>query len=137
MGDRQRMDLLGTVGESAVALQKEGTEMLSFLLRVSSEEDGLALTIVNQAMPSLSPFSNGFDIYNENTDLASSTQEIIPDEIGIAIEPNMNFTHRLFFTTVHVYLILLLVVSLPASYTSSPVVKRRFIETKKYVKYIR
>lgn len=126
---RQQMELL----EGAVALQKEGMGMLTSLIKLSSEEDGLALTIVNQAMPRASQISDGFRIYDRDAGLKVSSPEIIPDEIGIKIEPTMNFTHRLFFTTVHVYLLLLFVVSLQGSHSSRLVVKRRILETKKFV----
>eukprot|EP00571_Detonula_confervacea_P009096 CAMPEP_0172317146 /NCGR_PEP_ID=MMETSP1058-20130122/30651_1 /TAXON_ID=83371 /ORGANISM="Detonula confervacea, Strain CCMP 353" /LENGTH=1163 /DNA_ID=CAMNT_0013031633 /DNA_START=128 /DNA_END=3619 /DNA_ORIENTATION=- len=124
--DKQRMELL----ENAVAFQKEGMEMLSSLIKLSKENDGSALTIVNDAMPSLSPFSNGFETYNQDEGFSP---EIMPDEIGIKIEPTMNFTHTLFFTTVHIYLLLLLVVSIPGSNNTRLVVKRRILETKKFV----
>lgn len=128
--DRQRMDLL----DNAVALQKEGMEMLSSLIKLSAEGNDMGLTIVDQAMPSLSPFSNGYYTYNEDVGLKMAPPpEIMPDEIGIKVDPTMNFTHRLFFTTVHVYLLLLFVVSLPGSYTTRLVVKRRILETKKFV----
>lgn len=125
--DRQRMELL----EGAVALQKEGMEMLSHLIMLSTEEDGLALTLVNPArqMPRVSRLSDGFDMYYEDF-VGMTPPKIMPDEIGISIEPTMNFTHRLFFTAVHIYLLLLIVLSLPGnSYTV--VVKRRILETKK------
>jgi len=57
----------------------------------------------------------------------------LPDEIGIKIDPSMNFTHRLFFTTVHVYLLLLFVVSIPGSINTRLVAKRRILETKKFM----
>lgn len=124
------MDLL----DNAVALQKEGMEMLSSLIKLSAEGNDMGLTIVDQAMPSLSPFSNGYYTYNEDVGLKMAPPpEIMPDEIGIKVDPTMNFTHRLFFTTVHVYLLLLFVVSLPGSYTTRLVVKRRILETKKFV----
>eukprot|EP01083_Nonionella_stella_P121237 364198_1 len=94
--DRQRMDLL----DNAVALQKEGMEMLSSLIKLSAEGNDMGLTIVDQAMPSLSPFSNGYYTYNEDVGLKMAPPpEIMPDEIGIKVDPTMNFTHRLFFTT--------------------------------------
>mmetsp|Transcript_34871 Transcript_34871/g.74348 ORF Transcript_34871/g.74348 Transcript_34871/m.74348 type:complete len:1212 (+) Transcript_34871:333-3968(+) len=129
--DRQRMEIL----ENAAALQKEGMELLSHLIKQSAEVDGLnALSIMDPSMMASSPFSDGFDAYNEAVGL-QSPPVIMPDEIGIQIEPNMNFTHRLFFTTVHVYLLLLLVLSLPgSSYTTRfVVVKRRILETKKFM----
>ena len=118
--DKQRIDLL----ENAVALQKDGMEMLTSLIKMSAEENGMALTIVdNQIMPTASPFSNRFETNNNNA------HPEIPDEIGIKIEPTMNFTHRLFFATVHVYLLLMFLVSIPCSKTKL-VVKRRILETK-------
>ena len=74
-------------------------------------------------MPTASPFSNRFETNNNNA------HPEIPDEIGIKIEPTMNFTHRLFFATVHVYLLLMFLVSIPCSKTKL-VVKRRILETK-------
>jgi len=120
--DRQRLEFF----ETAVALQKDGLEMLSSLVKLSAVGDTLALTIVNQGTSTLSPFLNGYETYYQE-------KEVVPDEIGIKIEPTMNFTHRLFFTTVHVYLLLLLVVSIPGSDNSRLVVKRRILETKKFV----
>ena len=126
--DKQRMDLF----DNAVALQKEGMEMLSSLIKQSAEEDGFALTIVDEgAAPTLSPsFFNGFGA--ENAGLKMASPEIIPDEIGIKIDPAMNFTHQLFFTAVHVYLLLMFIVSIPGSYTNR-VVRRRILETKRFV----
>lgn len=120
--DRQRIEFF----ETAVALQKDGLEMLSSLVKLSAVGDALALTIVNQGTSTLSPFLNGYETYYQE-------KEVVPDEIGIKIEPTMNFTHRLFFTTVHIYLLLLLVVSIPGSDNSRLVVKRRILETKKFV----
>lgn len=48
----------------------------------------------------------------------------ISDEIGVIIEAKMNFTHQLFLYMVHFYLLLLLIVSVPDSYTTRLVVKR-------------
>ena len=126
--DKQRMDLV----ESALAIQKEGIEMLSSMIK-DKEDNDLALTIVNQAMPSLSPFSSGYENYNDDIGMRTAPHQIMPDEIGIKIEPTMNFTHQLFFTTVHIYLFLMLIVSLPGSYTTRLVVRRRISETKKFV----
>jgi len=122
--DKQRMELL----ENAVDFHKDGMEMLSSFIKLPKEDDGSALTIVNDVMPSLSPFSAGFETYNR-----VDAPEIMPDEIGIKIEPKMNFTHTLFFTTVHIYLLLLLIVSIPGSNTTRLVVKRRILETKNFV----
>lgn len=46
------------------------------------------------------------------------------DEIGVIKHPTMNFTHQLFLYTVHLYLMLLLIVSVPRSYTTKLRVKR-------------
>ena len=88
--------------------------MLSLLVKQSTEEENneLALAIVNQAMPSLPPFLNRF-----GSKTSAAPSEMMPDDIGIKIVPTMNFTHQLFFTTVHVYLLLLFVLSPPGSYT--------------------
>ena len=120
--DRQRMEFI----ETAVALQKDGLEMLSSLAKLSVVGDALALTIANQGTSTLSPFPNEYDTYYQEN-------EVVTDEIGIKIGPTMNFTHRLFFTTVHVYLLLLLVVSIPGSNSTRLVAKRRILETKKFV----
>jgi hypothetical protein len=120
--DRQRMEFF----ETAVALQKDGLEILSSLVKLSAVGDALALTISNQGTSTLSPFSSGYETYYQE-------KEVVTDEIGIKIGPTMNFTHRLFFTTVHVYLLLLLVVSIPGSNNTRLVVKRRILETKKFV----
>jgi hypothetical protein len=122
--DRQRMDLL----ESAVALQKEGMEMLSSLIKLSSEDDGLALVIGKQAKPSASSWA-----YDERVGLNPTPRAMVLDEIGVRIEPSMNFTHSLFFATVHIYLLLLFVVSLQGSHSAKVVVKHRIQETKKFV----
>lgn len=116
--DRQRLEFF----ESAMALKEEGMEMLSSLMKTSTIEEA----------PSLSPFSREFDAYNEDS---QSSQEILPDEIGIEIEPSMNFSHSLFFVSVHVYLMLLFVVSFPASYQSKLVVKRRMVAARKLVEF--
>ena len=41
--------------------------------------------------------------------------EGLSDEIGVIIHPNSNFSHTIFMYTVHLYLMLLLIVSLPES----------------------
>lgn len=51
-------------------------------------------------------------------------QRPISDEIGIIIEPTMNFSHMMFLYLVHFYLVLLLIVSVPDSSTTRLVVKR-------------
>lgn len=122
--DRHRIDLF----ESAFALQKEGMEILSSLIKLSAEESGLSLAVVNQEKPKSSPFANGFQ-----SDSGTAFPDIMPDEIGIKIDPSMNFTHRLFFTTVHVYLLLLFVVSIPGSISTRQVAKRRILETKQFM----
>jgi len=47
----------------------------------------------------------------------------ISDEIGVIIEPTMNYTHMMFLYLVHFYLVLLLIVSVPDSSTFRHVVK--------------
>jgi hypothetical protein len=47
--------------------------------------------------------------------LGESQEATLPDEIGPMIHPTMNFTRKLFLATVHLYLLLLLIVSLPGS----------------------
>lgn len=121
--DKHREELF----ESAFALQEEGIEMLSSLIKLSAEESGLALAFVNRATTKSSPFTTSFE-----SDFVQTSHEIMPDEIGIKIDPNMNFTHRLFFTTVHIYLLLLFVVSIPGSVNTRLVAKRRFLEPKKF-----
>ena len=118
--DKQRMDFF----ENAVSLQKEGVDMLTSLMRMSVEEDGMALTIVSQdSAPTLSPFEASYDS-------ADAPREIIPDEIGIKIEPTgMDFSHSLFFTTFHIYLFLMFLMSIQGS--ARIVVKRRILETKR------
>jgi len=54
----------------------------------------------------------------------SSTKRQISDEFGVVVDPSRNFTHILFLYMVHLYLVLLLIVSLPDSYTIRLVVKR-------------
>jgi len=46
------------------------------------------------------------------------------DEIGVIKDPSTNLTHRLFLYMVHCYLMLLLIVSVPGSYSTRLVVKR-------------
>jgi hypothetical protein len=114
--ERHRMYLL----ENAFALHKE----LSLLMTSSVEEDegSLAVATTNRYdLPTSATCFRGSAFGNEDVLFATS---IMPDEIGVEIEPTMNFTHWLFFTTVHVYLILLFVVSLQGSYTTKFVVKR-------------
>ncbi len=132
--ERHRMEMI----ENALLLQEEGLKMISSYMKSSTEgKEMMALTIVdNSNQESRSPFtfSRGsmFDTYSDDETFRSSVPEILPDEIGIMIEPTMNFSHRLFFTTVHVYLMLLLVVSFPGSYTKRMVIKRRISETRKF-----
>jgi len=56
--------------------------------------------------------------------LSDSTKRQISDEIGVVADPSRNFTHMLFLYMVHFYLVLLLIVSVPDSYTIRLVVKR-------------
>ena len=117
--DRQRLDFFDIVS----SFKEEGMDILSSLMRTSA---------IDESPPSLSPFSPEFDIiYDEDS---KSSQEIVPDEIGIEIEPSMNFSHSLFFVSVHVYLMLMFVVSFPASNQSKLVVKRRMVAARKLAK---
>ncbi|KAK1732438.1 hypothetical protein QTG54_016832 [Skeletonema marinoi] len=116
--DRQRLEFF----EIAMTFKEEGMDILSSLMKTST---------IEEPSPSLSPFSPEFDVYSED----SSSQEIVPDEIGIEIEPSMNFSHSLFFVSVHVYLMLLFVVSFPASYQSKLIVKRRMVAARKLVEF--
>lgn len=114
--ERHRMYLL----ENAIAFHKE----LSLLMTSSVEEDEGSMAVATTSrydLPTSSPSARGSAFGNEDVLFATS---IMPDEIGVEIQPTMNFTHWLFFTTVHVYLILLFVVSLQGSYTTKFVVKR-------------
>lgn len=52
------------------------------------------------------------------------TNRQISDEIGVVVDPSRNFTHMLYLIMVHFYLLLLLIVSVPDSYTIRLVVKR-------------
>ena len=77
-----------------------------------------------------------FDIFNDNAryggvDGGPSIPEIIPDAIGIKIEPTLNFAHQVFFAMVHIYLMLLLVTSLPGS-DNTRLVKRRFTDIENF-----
>jgi len=60
----------------------------------------------------------------ESLNSDSSPKRQISDEISVDAEPSMNFTHMLVLYMVHFYLVLLLIVSLPDSYTIRLVVKR-------------
>jgi len=46
------------------------------------------------------------------------------DEMGVIKIPEMSFTHKLYFTIVHLYLVLLLIVSLPGSQGTKLIMKR-------------
>ena len=48
----------------------------------------------------------------------------LTDEIGVIIDPNMDFTRRIFLYMVHFYLMLLLIVSVPGDYSIRLVVKK-------------
>jgi hypothetical protein len=47
--------------------------------------------------------------------LGESQEATLPDEIGPMIHPTMNLTRKVFLAMVHLYLMLLLIVSLPGS----------------------
>uniref|UniRef100_A0A7S2W4D1 Uncharacterized protein n=1 Tax=Eucampia antarctica TaxID=49252 RepID=A0A7S2W4D1_9STRA len=57
-------------------------------------------------------------------DVSQHSTVPISDEIGVIIHPTMNFTHVLFGTMVHLYLMLLLIVSVPGSSSTKMIVKR-------------
>lgn len=114
--EKRRMELL----DNAFALHDE----INSLITSSLERDegntarGKALvTSRSVGSPSAAP-SQGYG-FNE---------EVYPntDEIGVEIEPTMNLSHWLFFTTVHVYLVLLFVVSIQdSSYATKRIVKHK------------
>ena len=56
--------------------------------------------------------------------LGESQEEPLPDEIGPMIHPTMSFTRKVFLAMVHLYLLLLLIVSLPGS-PNTLVVRRK------------
>ena len=116
--EKRRMELL----DNAFALHDEINSLInSSLERHNEKKEGHAALIIGSrnGPPSVAPSHVAFD---EN-DFRSN----LPDELGIEVEPTMNFSHWLFFATVHVYLLLLVVVSLQdSSYTSKKcVVSRR------------
>mmetsp|Transcript_49304 Transcript_49304/g.148433 ORF Transcript_49304/g.148433 Transcript_49304/m.148433 type:complete len:1000 (+) Transcript_49304:1585-4584(+) len=55
---------------------------------------------------------------------SEDTSSPMSDEIGVIKHPTMNFTHQLFLYSVHLYLMLLLIVSVPGTSTTKLVVKR-------------
>jgi hypothetical protein len=59
----------------------------------------------------------------------SSQQRPETDEIGVIIEPNMSSTHLLFLYSVHLYLVLLLILSVPDSHTTRLVIKKSSVYT--------
>ena len=59
----------------------------------------------------------------------SSKQRPETDEIGVIIEPNMSSTHLLFLYSVHLYLVLLLILSVPDSHTTRLVIKKSSVYT--------
>lgn len=68
--------------------------------------------------------TNGGVIRTQKKRFFQKEKEEVTDEIGIIINPTMNFTHRMFLYLVHFYLMLLLIVSVPGSYYTRLVVKR-------------
>jgi len=109
--DKQRIDFV----ENAVELKNEGMEMITSLMKMSAQDNDLAVALVdNQEVPTISPFDN---TYEEHL-------EIIPDEIGMKHEPTMNLSHSLFFVTVHIYLVLMLLASIPRSKNERYIVRR-------------
>lgn len=59
----------------------------------------------------------------------SSQQRPETDEIGVIIEPSMSSTHLLFLYSVHLYLVLLLILSVPDSHTTRLVIKKSSVYT--------
>lgn len=59
----------------------------------------------------------------------SFQQRPISDEIGVIIEPSMSSTHLIFLYSVHLYLVLLLILSVPDSHTTRMVVKKSSVFT--------
>ena len=115
--DRQRIDFI----ENAVELKNEGMEMLTSLMKMSAQDNDLAVAIVDkQDVPTISPFDN---TYREPLDM-------IPDEIGMKTEPTMNLTHSLFFVTVHIYLVLMLLASIPRSKSERYIMRRIRVSTR-------
>lgn len=54
-----------------------------------------------------------------------SLEATLPDEIGPMIHPTMNLTRKVFLALVHLYLMLLLIVSMPGTNTRTKLVVRR------------
>lgn len=113
--ERRRMELL----DNAFAWHDEINSLITSSLEreVGNTERSTALATKSKYSPTAAP-SQG-QLFNE--DLFANT-----DEIGVEVEPTMNLSHWLFFTTVHIYLVLLFVVSIQdSSYTTKLVVKRK------------
>mmetsp|Transcript_15365 Transcript_15365/g.21934 ORF Transcript_15365/g.21934 Transcript_15365/m.21934 type:complete len:1025 (+) Transcript_15365:291-3365(+) len=66
----------------------------------------------------------GANMKNIATEDVKHLQSLLSDEIGVIIEPTIDFTHSAFLTMVHFYLVLLLIVSVPGSATTKYVLKR-------------
>lgn len=119
--EKRRMELL----DNAFALHDEINSLInSSLERHNEQKEGNAALIISDrnSSPSVAPshFTFGGDDYIRSN---------LPDEIGVEVEPTMNFSHWLFFTTVHIYLLLLVVISLQDSpYKSKKIVVSRQVK---------
>jgi hypothetical protein len=116
--EKRRMELL----DHAFALHDDINSLITSSLERQGEGDAdgnTALAVNSRHASTNAPSSQGHAF---NDDMLFSN---MPDEIGVEIEPTMNLSHWLFFTIVHVYLVLLFVVSIQdSSYTTKFVVKR-------------
>lgn len=71
-------------------------------------------------IPAISPSLRGSIIGSELV-----VSPFFGDEIAMILSPDMDFRHRVFLTSVHLYLMLLLIVSLPGSHSTRSVIKRQ------------
>jgi len=83
---------------------------------VSDSMSGLE-SIINGSRLGASGFRNG--------EVTPAVTVPMSDEIGVIIEPTTNFTRMLFLVTVHCYLVLLLIVSVPDSYSTRILVTKK------------
>ena len=116
--ERRRMELL----DNAFALHDEINSLITSSLERDEGNTERARALVINSMHNSPTMTPTFQRHAPNEDMFSN----VPDEIGVEIAPTMNFSHWLFFGAVHVYLVLLFVVSLQdTSYASKLVVKRK------------
>lgn len=121
--ERRRMELL----DNAFALHDEINSLITSSLErdegIAGREGKALVASKNGSSPSVAP-SRG-PLFDQDV-YASS------DEIGVELKPTMNLSHWLFFATVHVYLVLLFVVSIQdSSYTTKFIVKRTKVFSKR------